>query len=82
MKPADANKAEFDEFARRYEALFKPWLKIAGAPREYFARSQTELVDVTFCMSQEIRTEASDGLWLWHWNVSSRCWRTYSLRRR
>jgi SAM-dependent methyltransferase len=35
-----AQKAEFDEFARRYEALFKPWLKIAGAPREHSARAR------------------------------------------
>jgi SAM-dependent methyltransferase len=40
MKPAHENKPEFDKFARGYEALFKPWLKIAGAPREYFARSR------------------------------------------
>ena len=40
MKPADENKAEFDKFAREYEAQFKPWLKIAGASREYFARSR------------------------------------------
>lgn len=40
MKPEDENKPEFDKFARDYEALFKPWLKIAGASREYFARSR------------------------------------------
>jgi SAM-dependent methyltransferase len=40
MKAADENKPEFDKFARDYEALFKPWLKIAGASREYFARSR------------------------------------------
>lgn len=40
MKPAPENKAEFDKFARGYEALLKPWLKLAGAPREYFARSR------------------------------------------
>ena len=40
MKPADGKKAEFDKSARNYEALFRPWLKIAGAPREYFARSR------------------------------------------
>jgi SAM-dependent methyltransferase len=40
MKPADENKPEFDKFARDYEALFKPWLKIAGASREHFARSR------------------------------------------
>lgn len=42
MKSADANKAEFDKSARNYEALFRPWLKIAGAPREYFARSRVD----------------------------------------
>lgn len=40
MKPADENKCEFDKSARDYEALFNPWLKIAGASREYFARSR------------------------------------------
>jgi SAM-dependent methyltransferase len=40
MKPADENKPEFDKSARDYEALFKPWLKIAGASREYFARNR------------------------------------------
>jgi SAM-dependent methyltransferase len=40
MKLAHENKPEFDKFARGYEALFKPWLKIAGASREYFARSR------------------------------------------
>jgi SAM-dependent methyltransferase len=40
MKPADESRSEFDESARDYEALFKPWLKIAGASREYFARSR------------------------------------------
>ncbi len=40
MKPAEASKSEFDKSARDYEALFKPWLKIAGASREYFARSR------------------------------------------
>ena len=40
MKSADENKPEFDKFARDYEALFKPWLKIAGASREYFARTR------------------------------------------
>ena len=37
MKSGDENKPEFDKFARDYEALFKPWLKVAGASREYFA---------------------------------------------
>lgn len=40
MQPMDENKAEFDKSAREYEALFKPWLRIAGASREYFARSR------------------------------------------
>jgi SAM-dependent methyltransferase len=40
MKPADENKPEFDKSARDYEALFQPWLKVAGASREYFARSR------------------------------------------
>jgi len=40
MKLAHENKPEFDRFAPGYEALFKPWLKIAGASREYFARSR------------------------------------------
>jgi len=40
MKPEDENKPEFDKSARDYEALFKPWLRIAGASREYFARSR------------------------------------------
>jgi SAM-dependent methyltransferase len=39
-KPAEKNTSEFDKFARHYEELFKPWLKIAGASREYFARSR------------------------------------------
>ena len=40
MKPADESRSEFDKSARDYEALFKPWLRIAGASREYFARSR------------------------------------------
>lgn len=40
MKPAKENNAEFDKCARAYESLFKPWLKIAGASREYFAQSR------------------------------------------
>lgn len=42
MKPATENQAEFDKFARDYEAQFKPWLRIAGASREYFARTRLE----------------------------------------
>ena len=40
MKAADENKPEFDRSAHEYERLFQPWLKIAGASREYFARSR------------------------------------------
>jgi SAM-dependent methyltransferase len=40
MKPADENRCEFDKFARDYETWFVPWLKVAGASREYFARSR------------------------------------------
>lgn len=40
VKPADKAKPEFDKFARGYEALFKSWLKLAGASRDYFARSR------------------------------------------
>lgn len=40
MKTADENKPEFDRSAREYETLFQPWLKIAGASRDYFARSR------------------------------------------
>lgn len=40
MKPADEDKPEFDRSAREYEKLFQPWLRIAGASREYFARSR------------------------------------------
>jgi len=40
MKTADKSKPEFDALARTYDELFKPWLRIAGASREYFARSR------------------------------------------
>jgi SAM-dependent methyltransferase len=40
MKAADETKPEFDKSARDYETFFKPWLKIAGASREHFARSR------------------------------------------
>ena len=40
MKFADEHKPEFDKSARDYETLFKPWLKLAGASREHFARSR------------------------------------------
>src|SRR6267143_1050313 len=40
MNRAGEKRAEFDKSARHYEALFKPWLTIAGASREYFARSR------------------------------------------
>ena len=47
MKSVAEKEAEFDKFARNYEALFKPWLRIAGAPREYFARARLQwLVDL------------------------------------
>ena len=39
-RPADEDKPEFDKSAREYETLFRPWLRIAGASREYFARSR------------------------------------------
>jgi SAM-dependent methyltransferase len=42
IKSADEGKPEFDKSARDYEALFQPWLRIAGASREYFARSRVE----------------------------------------
>lgn len=32
--------AEFDRFAENYEALLKPWLKVTGSPREYFAETR------------------------------------------
>lgn len=40
MKTTDENKPEFDRSAREYETLFQPWLRIAGASREYFSRSR------------------------------------------
>jgi SAM-dependent methyltransferase len=40
MESADENKPEFDETAREYERLFVPWLRIAGASREHFARTR------------------------------------------
>jgi SAM-dependent methyltransferase len=40
MKTANENEPEFDKSAREYETLFRPWLKVAGASREYFARSR------------------------------------------
>jgi len=42
MNAANENEPEFDRSARSYEALFKPWLKVAGAPREYFAQSRMD----------------------------------------
>ncbi len=33
-------EAEFDRFAENYEALLKPWLKVTGSPREYFAETR------------------------------------------
>ena len=47
INPAEEGKPEFDKFARDYEALFKPWLKIAGGSREFFARARlTWLADL------------------------------------
>ena len=43
MKPADESRSEFDKSARDYEALFKPWLKIAGSFARVFCALQTEL---------------------------------------
>lgn len=51
MKPADENKPEFDKSARDYEALFQPWLKIAGASREYFARSRLNWL--SYCLGEQ-----------------------------
>jgi SAM-dependent methyltransferase len=42
MKPGEQAKAEFDQFARDYEVQFKPWLKIAGASREFYARTRLD----------------------------------------
>ena len=42
MDATQENRPEFDKSARSYEALFKPWLKLAGASREYFARTRME----------------------------------------
>jgi len=40
VNPANEDNPEFDKFARNYESLFKPWLRIAGGPREFFARER------------------------------------------
>jgi SAM-dependent methyltransferase len=40
MEPTEEEKPNFDALARTYEEFFKPWLRIAGASREYFARSR------------------------------------------
>lgn len=37
---SEIGMTEFDRTAREYETLFKPWLRIAGASREHFARSR------------------------------------------
>ena len=42
MDATGQSEPEFDKSARSYESLFKPWLKLAGAPREYFARTRME----------------------------------------
>jgi SAM-dependent methyltransferase len=39
MKRDAEPETEFDQFADNYESRF-PWLRLAGAPREYFARSR------------------------------------------
>jgi SAM-dependent methyltransferase len=49
--PAREVKSEFDKSARAYEALFKPWLRIAGASREYFARSRVNWL--SDCLGQQ-----------------------------
>lgn len=40
MESAHEGKTEFDKSAREDQTLFKPWLRIAGASREHFARSR------------------------------------------
>jgi SAM-dependent methyltransferase len=40
MKRADEGMSEFDKSARDYEAFFRPWLRVAGCSREYFAHSR------------------------------------------
>jgi SAM-dependent methyltransferase len=38
----DEGNPEFDKSARDYEELFRPWLRIVGSPREYFARARLQ----------------------------------------
>lgn len=52
MEPADENRPEFDRTAREYERLLAPWLKVAGASREHFARSRLNW------LSHLLRTQA------------------------
>ncbi len=40
MAQQSNQEAEFDRFAENYEALLKPWLKVTGSPREYFAETR------------------------------------------
>ena len=68
MQPADKEKPEFDKFARSYEALIKPWLKLAGASREYFARSRLTWF-IGSPVSARNRTDAGEGFWLWNRDV-------------
>jgi SAM-dependent methyltransferase len=39
---ADEGGSEFDKSARDYEAFFRPWLRIVGSSREYFARARLQ----------------------------------------
>jgi len=40
MKRAEEGMSEFDKSARDYEAFFRPWLRVAGFSREYFAHAR------------------------------------------
>jgi SAM-dependent methyltransferase len=40
MKRAGGGMSEFDKSARDYEAFFRPWLRLAGFSREYFASTR------------------------------------------
>lgn len=52
MKSPSEDNNEFDRFAHNYEALFKPWLKIAGASREFFARERLRWLSTLLTDSQ------------------------------
>jgi 2-polyprenyl-3-methyl-5-hydroxy-6-metoxy-1,4-benzoquinol methylase len=80
MKPEDENKPEFDKSTRDYEALFKPWLKIAGASREYFARSRLNWLSY-LVHEQEIAPKRVMDFGCGT-GMSLRCWRRFSTRRR